>query len=584
MKNCIVRMIVACLCALLYFPSVACAMDTPWLHTSGKYIKDPLNNTVVLRGVNIDDPLDVYLDGNQPVTDQAEKAVWMAKKSTSSVEGYYARVIRVCVNPVKFNKTAYYSDYDSVNEDVAQDNYFNNYLDPFVRYCIARGVYVIIDWHRVGNYGYIGPALKDFWAYIAPKYKNVPNVLYELYNEPILFSGELGVGNPDWAPWKDFIQPVVNQVRTAAPKNLILVGSPKWDTTLEGAIRSPIAGSNIVYVCHNYPKNPKPNSGGAYESIWDTAFGTVSDIYPVFMTEWGYTNKEPLSNDAYTGTTPGFGIPLKSYLARGSREHISWTVWMFGSQYAPSMFFSTVNSAGEPYWVLQGNPDNNEPPYNEYNNYHGQFAKDYLNALKFADQPVAPTHFYQDFESYATGVFPAGWTGSGLISDGTAGTWRVLTGDSKELNQTSSASGLNALIYNSSSAAVGNCRVEGVVRNNTSGGSVALLGRLSTDFDNWYQIALRVSGTMRQWVLGKKVGGVYTELAVGDYPWETNQRYHLRLNLNGDMITAAISTDAVTYTPLGNGVRDGSLTTGRAGFKTSGTTGRFDVLKVTRYD
>ena len=49
---------------------------------------------------------------------------------------------------------------------------------------IAQGIYVIIDWHE-HNADQHTQAAQKFFGEIAEKYKNAPNVIYELWNEPL---------------------------------------------------------------------------------------------------------------------------------------------------------------------------------------------------------------------------------------------------------------------------------------------------------------------------------------------------------------------------------------------------------------
>ena len=46
---------------------------------------------------------------------------------------------------------------------------------------IENGVYVLVDWHAHGLHT---DAAVEFFTYMATKYKGVPNVIYEIWNEP----------------------------------------------------------------------------------------------------------------------------------------------------------------------------------------------------------------------------------------------------------------------------------------------------------------------------------------------------------------------------------------------------------------
>src|SRR5690606_14336143 len=70
----------------------------------------------------------------------------------------------------------------SVEENVER------YVDPYVQQAVDLGIYLIVDLHYVADYGSTGvpqSAVSEFWDYVAPLYADVPNVIYEVFNEPI---------------------------------------------------------------------------------------------------------------------------------------------------------------------------------------------------------------------------------------------------------------------------------------------------------------------------------------------------------------------------------------------------------------
>lgn len=284
----------------------AYSIPTPWLHVEGKWIKDPKGNNVVLRGISL---AGLAQTRSKTVNQRIDMA-------TNTADGWYSRVVRLPVEPEKWN--------------TAPDDYFKNILDPAVQYCIGKGIYVIIDWHHVAHYEQHTTATTNFWNYIAPKYKNIPNVLYEVYNEPI---------DPNnWTTFKNWIQPIVDRIRSKAPKNLVLVASPRWATKLSGAIDNPVTGGNIVYVAHNYPSNPATGT-----TSWDNAFGNVANHHPIIVTEWGYEfpgyKKAPS-----IGTTSKFGLPFKEYIE--TKPNVGWTAWAFDNAWGPEMFDRNWNLLG----------------------------------------------------------------------------------------------------------------------------------------------------------------------------------------------------------------------------------------------
>ena len=65
------------------------AVSTPWLSISGRYIKDPSGNNVILRGISL---VDVSVANSR--TRNANALIDMA---TDNANGWYARVVRLPV-------------------------------------------------------------------------------------------------------------------------------------------------------------------------------------------------------------------------------------------------------------------------------------------------------------------------------------------------------------------------------------------------------------------------------------------------------------------------------------------------------
>src|SRR3990172_6946239 len=93
---------------------VAHAINTPWLSVSGRFIKDPQGNNVVLRGVSL---VDVAVANSRPRNAQV-----MTDMVTNDADGWYARVVRFPVYP------------NAIDEQPGwianPDAYFNNHLNP----------------------------------------------------------------------------------------------------------------------------------------------------------------------------------------------------------------------------------------------------------------------------------------------------------------------------------------------------------------------------------------------------------------------------------------------------------------------
>ena len=137
--------------------------------------------------------------------------------------------------------------------------------------CIAAGLYVIIDWHTHHAEQHQAEAVA-FFQDMARTYGNTPNVIYEVYNEPLQVSWG-GVVRP-------YAQAVANAIRAIDPDNLIIVGSPNWSQDVDVAASNPLAGSNIAYTLHFYAATHK-------QSLRDKATAALSRGVAVFVTEYG---------------------------------------------------------------------------------------------------------------------------------------------------------------------------------------------------------------------------------------------------------------------------------------------------------
>lgn len=104
---------------------------------------------------------------------------------------------------------------------------------------IDNDVYVIIDWH---SHGIRQEEAKDFFAKMATRYKGVPNVIYEIFNEPV---------DDSWEQVKAYSVEVIKTIRAIEPEAVILVGCPHWDQDIHLAADDPITGYNNIEGFYN---------------------------------------------------------------------------------------------------------------------------------------------------------------------------------------------------------------------------------------------------------------------------------------------------------------------------------------------
>lgn len=203
--------------------------------------------------------------------------------------------------------------------------------------CIEQGIYCIIDWH-VHHPGYPSYYLKDakpFFDKMAKRYAGVPNILYEIANEPNKTGYKDIEGHDvDWSEIKKYANEVIPVIRKHSPKAIILVGTPSWSSLgqssgmkWETIADSPIDHPNILYVLHFY---------AAGHEFWD-AIDAAAKRLPLFVTEWASAKWTTDSENDPENTA--------KWLEVLNRHKIGWTYWNF----APgNSVFNTFVDGTEP--------------------------------------------------------------------------------------------------------------------------------------------------------------------------------------------------------------------------------------------
>lgn len=172
---------------------------------------------------------------------------------------------------------------------------------------IANDLYVILDWHILsdGNpMAHAGEAAA-FFAEMAQRYRDTPNVLYEICNEPN--------GNVSWqGDVKPYAQRMIQTIRAASPRAVILIGSPTWSQDVHLAAADPLDGENLMYTLHFYAGT----HGAELRSRVDEA---LARGLPIFVSEWG-TSRADGSGGVFLEQA---GVWLDFLERRG----ISWCGW-----------------------------------------------------------------------------------------------------------------------------------------------------------------------------------------------------------------------------------------------------------------
>ncbi|MCW3986023.1 MAG: glycoside hydrolase family 5 protein [Candidatus Bathyarchaeota archaeon] len=234
------------------------------LHTEGRYIKDIFNNTVILRGINhagfTDSPGGWWttLDGWYP----------------DEIREHVASMKEWGVNTVRFHTNIEWWIEDEVTfRGVYYPSYRQNIKDTIEIFSEA-GIYVIFEGYSVLEYNpqthmpfppYLSPeeetiipsqqAFVDWWVSVATELKDYPNVIFELWNEPV------GDATAKEA-WFDVVERCITAIREVTDKIIIVQwGYGSWvNISVPESTRGDISwvndprvqGTNILYSTHIY--------------------------------------------------------------------------------------------------------------------------------------------------------------------------------------------------------------------------------------------------------------------------------------------------------------------------------------------
>lgn len=152
----------------------------------------------------------------------------------------------------------------------------NKIIEEGIDYATDLGMYVIVDWHILNdnNPNINKEKAKVFFSYIANKYKNNINIIYEICNEPN--------GNTMWEKdIKPYAEDMINLIHGINEDAIILCGTPQFCQKINEVTKSPITGhKNIMYTLHFYASTHK-------QELRNELSDAIEKGLPIFVSEFG---------------------------------------------------------------------------------------------------------------------------------------------------------------------------------------------------------------------------------------------------------------------------------------------------------
>ncbi len=237
------------------------------LNTSKGYVGDASGNKVSLAGVS-------YFWS-------CSSRLWWCKENVKFlVDKYNVQVLRLPVSIAPCGSNGQTScNMDNLgnmggdglwnmNNYVAAPMSSRKMVDEVVKACIENDIYVIIDFHEHKAQDWTSTA-NQFFTYFAKKWGEYPNVMYEIFNEPVDDNGTV----------VNYAKQVIPTIRAIDPDNIIIVGSTQFSRDPDGVTGAGQGQTNIAYTWHGYAQYN-------HQSDWNGKTGWNNGT-PVVVTEWG---------------------------------------------------------------------------------------------------------------------------------------------------------------------------------------------------------------------------------------------------------------------------------------------------------
>lgn len=299
---------------VLFLAPVSQSQPTPLsrIAVQGNKFVTAEGNEIVFRGLNASDP------------EKLSRNRHWNKQYFEEMKRWGANIVRFPVHPTSWRLGGI--DYMKL-------------LDEGVQWATELNMYVIIDWHSIGNlkselfqadmYETTRKETFEFWRTMAKHFKdNTTVAFFELYNEPTVGNGQFGICS--WQDWKALNEEMITIIRAHGAKTIPLVAGFNWAYDLTPVANEPINAEGVAYVSHPYPmKREKP-----WEDKWTKDWGFVAEKYPLLLTEIGFCGADDKGAHIPVISDESYGDAITKYC---HDKGISYVVWVFDPNWSPML-------------------------------------------------------------------------------------------------------------------------------------------------------------------------------------------------------------------------------------------------------
>ncbi len=260
-----------------------------WLHTKGSRLLNEHDEIVQLRGI-----------------------------SSHGIEWYGNLVTKENLKDLKEKwntnifRIAMYTDTNDGNGYCFHQETDKELAYQIIDMCIDLDMYIIIDWHILtdNNPQIHQDSAMTFFDEVSKKYSEVPNVLYEICNEPN--------GATDWDNnIKPYAEAVIPKIRANSPNSIVIVGTPSWSQYVNKAADNPLSFDNICYSLHFY-------SGTHKDREREIASYAIEKGICLFVSECGMT--------AANGDGELYTDEFKNWVSFMDKYSISYLYWSLSNK------------------------------------------------------------------------------------------------------------------------------------------------------------------------------------------------------------------------------------------------------------